>query len=118
MPLSLTLYINPSPPHTRGPSHTTGIPGPALAFAVAAMLRFLTPIGPQPRLHEGVFRGKMDGIDDVPTTKERGGAAAPYAGDLRADFAAGVYDFRDGDGTVPRLLYGAFVPVEAREGAC
>ncbi len=88
---------------------SAGLPGPAFAFAVAAMLRFLTPLGPQARLHEGVFRGKMD---DVPVCPPAGVAPAPgeaaYAGDLKADFVAGTYDFRDGDGTVPKLLYGAF----------
>jgi hypothetical protein len=84
-----------------------GLPGPAVAFAVAAMLRFLTPLGPQPRAHEGVFKGKMDA---VPTGGAGGGPEeeeeAAYAGDLKADFGAGTYDFRDGDGAVPRLLYG------------
>jgi hypothetical protein len=31
-----------------------------LAFAVAVMLRFLTPHGPQPRAAAGVFTGRMD----------------------------------------------------------
>lgn len=81
-------------------------PGPALAFAVAALLRFLTPLGPQPRLHEGVFRGKMDDVAAPPVGVTWPEGANAYAGDLTVDFAAGVYDFRDGDGAVPRLLYG------------
>lgn len=36
------------------------LPSRCMAFAVAAMLRFLTPQGPQPLLHKGIFKGRMD----------------------------------------------------------
>ena len=28
-----------------------------------------------------------------------------YAADLKADFTTGIYEFRDADGAIPRLLY-------------
>ena len=98
-----------------------GLPGPAFAYAVAAMLRFLTPLGPQPRLDQGIFCGRMDEVVSVeesdPNNKNGGGSGGSseitYAGSLKADFAAGTYDFKDGDGTVPRLLYGAKAAADA-----
>lgn len=47
------------------------LPSRAMAFAVAAMLRFLTPLGPQPSAAGGVFKGRMDPVDRlVPPGKD------------------------------------------------
>ena len=40
--------------------HTNRRPSQWMAFAVAAMLRFLTPQGDQPQSEEGVYAGQMD----------------------------------------------------------
>ncbi|KAM3577219.1 hypothetical protein VYU27_000901 [Nannochloropsis oceanica] len=108
-----------------------GLPGPAFAFAVAAMLRFLTPLGAQPRFAQNVFKGEMDDLpvcQDVGHVEEGGGSSGSgsskrikicseseisYAGDMKADFVVGKYDFKDGDGTVPRLLYAGKAAADA-----
>lgn len=101
-------------PTIRASIDAVGLPGPAFAFAVAAMLRFLTPCGPQPRLAPNVFMGSMDPKpqaqpteDNPKRAKRSNGTEIVYAGDLTADFEAGTYSFRDGEGTVPRLLQAA-----------
>eukprot|EP00698_Gefionella_okellyi_P013339 TRINITY_DN3644_c0_g1_i4.p1 TRINITY_DN3644_c0_g1~~TRINITY_DN3644_c0_g1_i4.p1 ORF type:complete len:918 (-),score=152.77 TRINITY_DN3644_c0_g1_i4:306-3059(-) len=75
-------------------------PTTRMAYAVAVMLRFLTPRGEQPRQDENVFCGQMDPVTNT--------APLPgpfvYTTGLSADLSTGVYEFRDADGTVPRLL--------------
>ena len=109
-----------------------GLPGPAFAFAVAAMLRFLTPLGAQPRFAQNIFRGRMDDLpvyQGVSHQEEEGGESSgsssskrikisseneiTYAADMKVNFVAGKYDFKDGDGTVPRLLYAGKVAADA-----
>ena len=74
-------------------------PSTFVAFAIAAMLRFLTPIGEQPRIDEPrpVFVGRR-------STAGRAAAAQQYAPGLTVDLAAGSYEFADANGLVPLLL--------------
>eukprot|EP00927_Polykrikos_kofoidii_P053507 TRINITY_DN4811_c0_g1_i1.p1 TRINITY_DN4811_c0_g1~~TRINITY_DN4811_c0_g1_i1.p1 ORF type:complete len:965 (+),score=116.25 TRINITY_DN4811_c0_g1_i1:51-2897(+) len=91
-------------------------PSPFMIFAIATMLRFLTPIGEQPRLHEQppIFCGRLDN-----NSEEKEGATSQkaetweYATGLRVLLGEGTYEFRDGDGIVPLLLRSL-----GREGGC
>jgi len=85
-------------PSVRAAAVAGAEPSAFMAFAVASALRFLTPLGEQPRLDEKppVFLGRFDG-----------GASAEdweYTPGLWARPARGEYDFRDGDGRAPLLL--------------
>mmetsp|Transcript_120781 Transcript_120781/g.336334 ORF Transcript_120781/g.336334 Transcript_120781/m.336334 type:complete len:141 (+) Transcript_120781:160-582(+) len=70
-----------------------------MAFAMASALRFLTPVGEQPRMGESppVFRGRFDAEGAIAEDWE-------YTPGLWARPAHGDYDFRDGDGRAPLLL--------------
>jgi len=101
---------------------SSGIEAPStfMAFAVAAMLRFLTPIGEQPRLGEArpVFQGMLDeigtnshadGAENSASACEGGDqpsdpAAWEYAPGLSVKPSTGTYEFADGDGLAPLLL--------------
>lgn len=75
-------------------------PSKFMALAIAAILRFLTPMGEQPRQAESppVFVGRMDpmAICELKSWE--------YTPGLRVSPQAGTYEFRDGDGTAPMLL--------------
>jgi mannitol-1-phosphate/altronate dehydrogenase len=81
--------------------HTDRQPSDALVFAIAAMLRFLTPAGAVAGggEGEGVFEGRMD-VKDAADTKGR----VDYVRGLAADAGAATYQYKDGDGTTPRAL--------------
>ena len=96
-------------------------PSDFMAFSIAAMLRFLTPMGEQTRLGEGrpVFVGKLDDspalaqpcpTDEPPppppdaVPPKATPARFEYTPGLRVDLEAGTYEFCDGDGLVPLLL--------------
>lgn len=72
-----------------------GVPSKYMAFALACILRFLTPCGVQ-LLGDGVFSGKMDpGV---------GMGNESYAGGLMANFEQGLYEFRDSTGVAGILM--------------
>mmetsp|Transcript_85561 Transcript_85561/g.169808 ORF Transcript_85561/g.169808 Transcript_85561/m.169808 type:complete len:941 (+) Transcript_85561:70-2892(+) len=80
------------------------IPSDFMAFSLACILRFLTPIGEQPRLAEypPVFVGQLD-----PSKSGEQGcdiSRREYVPGLSVDVSVGTYEFRDGNGTVPLLL--------------
>ena len=81
--------------------HTDRQPSDALVFAIAAMLRYLTPAGGAVAEGEGegVFEGRMDEKDEK-DTKGR----VDYVRGLAADAGAATYQYKDGDGTTPRAL--------------
>ena len=74
-----------------------------LAFALAATLRFLTPVGDQPRIAETppVFCGRLDDAADGDPPPPPDWKPTPA---LRVRPADGIYEFSDGDGAVPLLL--------------
>ena len=84
-------------------------PSDFMAFALAAMLRYLTPIGEQPRIDEQprpVFVGRLDAPGDGggSLTQAPHPEALVYAAGLKVDGRAGTYEFADGNGLVPLLL--------------
>mmetsp|Transcript_24501 Transcript_24501/g.53298 ORF Transcript_24501/g.53298 Transcript_24501/m.53298 type:complete len:958 (+) Transcript_24501:107-2980(+) len=86
-------------------------PSPFMVFAVAALLRFLTPIGEQPRIaeHPPIFRGHLDGC--ILASRREG---FEYAPGLSVKPADGYYEFCDGDGLVPLLLRSITTPTSSR----
>mmetsp|Transcript_43577 Transcript_43577/g.100404 ORF Transcript_43577/g.100404 Transcript_43577/m.100404 type:complete len:525 (-) Transcript_43577:92-1666(-) len=82
---------------------TPRMPSPFMTFAFASALRFITPLGEQPRLGESppVFAGLMD---DDPNSDCSGKDEQEYVTGLHVNAAKGQYEFRDGDGQVPSLL--------------
>lgn len=88
------------------------VPSDFMIFAIAVMLRFLTPIGQQSRLgeHPPVFVGKLDPKDEAAGQPAGGGPANveekgwEYTTGLWVRPKEGTYEFRDGDGLVPLLL--------------
>ena len=85
------------------PSASEAAPSPFLAFALAATLRFLTPVGDQPRIAETppVFCGRLDDAADGDPPPPPDWKPTPA---LRVRPADGIYEFSDGDGAVPLLL--------------
>ena len=110
-----------------------GAPSEWMAFACAAMLRFLTPQAGAAEAAGGVFTGRMDDADtdtaggggggggggagggrggggvkkkrrkeEQPATEEE--TSGEYVTGLAWDTVAGTYQFKDGDGSLPRLL--------------
>eukprot|EP00443_Scrippsiella_acuminata_P000994 CAMPEP_0115296934 /NCGR_PEP_ID=MMETSP0270-20121206/67491_1 /TAXON_ID=71861 /ORGANISM="Scrippsiella trochoidea, Strain CCMP3099" /LENGTH=951 /DNA_ID=CAMNT_0002714581 /DNA_START=86 /DNA_END=2941 /DNA_ORIENTATION=- len=79
-----------------------------MVFALAVILRFLTPVGEQTKLSEQppVFVGYLDAAVEEPQEKRRrlDPAAWEYTPGLWAHPSEGTYEFRDGDGLVPMLL--------------
>ena len=75
-------------------------PSDFMIFAVAVILRFLTPIGDQPRVGETppVFVGRLD-VAGGSSVEDFG-----YVSGLNVRKSDGSYEFRDGDGIVPLLL--------------
>eukprot|EP01051_Picozoa_sp_SAG22_P007268 SAG22_NODE_505_length_9680_cov_10.482831_11_plen_355_part_00 len=101
------------------------MPSHWMAFAVAAMLRFLTPTGgtqpPGKADDDGgggggppVFTGTMD---EARGGGGGGGSREEYVPGLGFDLAAGRYEFRDGDGILPRKLQ-ALVDDAETGGTC
>jgi len=76
-------------------------PSQWMAFAIAAMLRFLTPHGSQPRAMDGVFAGRMDVEQKAKRARSE---SAEYVRGLSANAGEGSYEFKDGDGRTPQLL--------------
>ena len=79
-------------------------PSDAMMFALAAALRFLTPMGEQPRATTGgppVFRGRLD-----PAEESCGPAPSEWnvTSELRVSPKEGWYEFTDEGGQIPRLL--------------
>lgn len=78
-------------------------PSDFMAFALAVILRFLTPVGEQTRLgeHPPVFAGRLDAseAEDAADT-----ASFEYTPGLCVHPQEGAYDFKDGDGVVPMIL--------------
>eukprot|EP00811_Abedinium_folium_P006597 NODE_1607_length_2423_cov_4.755226.p1 GENE.NODE_1607_length_2423_cov_4.755226~~NODE_1607_length_2423_cov_4.755226.p1 ORF type:complete len:697 (+),score=216.42 NODE_1607_length_2423_cov_4.755226:242-2092(+) len=94
---------------------TGDTPSEFIAFAFAVVLRFLTPVGEQPRLGEmpPVFVGRLDPVTDAAEAVGGGEGAAAAGGDpegweytpgLHVWPARGMYEFRDAGGIVPLLL--------------
>jgi mannitol-1-phosphate/altronate dehydrogenase len=76
-------------------------PSQWMAFAVAAMLRFLTPAPGAPRAGpSGVWTGRMDAAGDVSPE----GGREEYVDGMGFDLGAGTYEFKDGDGSLVELL--------------
>ena len=88
-------------------------------FALAAILRFLTPskqnVGKPPQ--NGVYRGWLDGFDrekinQLPSQTEQKGTTTTYADGLRYNISEGWYEFKclcdinitSGVGKLPQLL--------------
>eukprot|EP00937_MAST-01D_sp_MAST-1D-sp2_P000815 g815.t1 len=89
-------------------AHAAGAtPSSWMVFAVAAVLRFLTPQGEQPAA-EGVFHGRLDGAQPAgegqQKRKRQRVERDEYVRGLGVDTGAGTYEFRDGDGSIPALL--------------
>mmetsp|Transcript_47618 Transcript_47618/g.136995 ORF Transcript_47618/g.136995 Transcript_47618/m.136995 type:complete len:518 (-) Transcript_47618:260-1813(-) len=76
-------------------------PSRFMAFAIAAALRFITPLGEQPRLDEkpAVFVGRFDAAMAEAEVEDW-----EYTSGLWARPGKGEYEFRDGDGRAPMLL--------------
>ncbi|CAJ1351857.1 unnamed protein product [Effrenium voratum] len=72
-------------------------PSDFMIFALAVILRFLTPVGDQPRVGETppVFVGQLDVTGDAEDFSYVSGHVCKRTGS---------YEFRDGDGIVPLLL--------------
>mmetsp|Transcript_58313 Transcript_58313/g.103599 ORF Transcript_58313/g.103599 Transcript_58313/m.103599 type:complete len:949 (+) Transcript_58313:80-2926(+) len=79
------------------------VPSDFVVFALAVILRFLTPVGDQPRLGESppVFVGRLDDFEEQAETEQDDFSYVPG---LHVRPSAGSYEFRDGDGIVPLLL--------------
>lgn len=77
-----------------------GAPSEWMAFACAAMLRFLTPKAGTAEAAGGVFTGRLDDASDGVAVE----GAEEYTPGMGYDLAAGTYQFKDGDGSLPRLL--------------
>mmetsp|Transcript_49655 Transcript_49655/g.118249 ORF Transcript_49655/g.118249 Transcript_49655/m.118249 type:complete len:529 (-) Transcript_49655:131-1717(-) len=80
-------------------------PSAFMAFAFASALRFVTPLGEQPRLSENppVFAGQLD--DEILTAPAEGVTPAwEYVPGLQVCPELGTYEFRDGEGQIPSLL--------------
>ncbi|OQR81671.1 hypothetical protein THRCLA_11522 [Thraustotheca clavata] len=97
---SITAQLNTNPSYQ---------PSPMFSFAVALILRFLTPT-PHSKKQDSdrglTFEGSMDALS-VPESNE---SSWVYASDLCADTSSGKYTFRDGDGAIPLLLQNAKSP--------
>ena len=95
----LTIRLIPSVRATLAAGRT---PSPFMAFAIAALIRYLTPRGPQPRISDNppVFNGHLD----LPDTHDTPSARWEYALGLHVDPAMGTYEFTDADGVIPRRL--------------
>ena len=76
-------------------------PSDFMVFALAVILRFLTPIGEQQRLGDQppVFSGRLDSADASAKASN-----VEYVPGLVLSPTEGTYEFRDGDGTVPLIL--------------
>ena len=86
------------------PCPSGGEPSKWMAFAIAAMLRFLTPYGEQPAAADGLWIGRMDPADPRAADPPAGGGREEYVPGLGFDLGPGMYEFQDGDGTLPGLL--------------
>ena len=109
-------------PSIRAAIRAGKVPSEHMAFALAAVLRFLTPVGEQPRMAEKprpVFHGKLEPPSEAAPDSPSGVTAAEaaavateaeaarqeeYAPGLSVDLHAGTYAFADGDGRLPLLL--------------
>ncbi|CAE8699205.1 unnamed protein product, partial [Polarella glacialis] len=89
------------------------VPSDFMVFALAVMLRFLTPIGDQPRVGENplVFVGRLDPFETHGSgwKAQVGSPQTPaedwsYVPGLYVRPSSKTYEFKDGDGIVPLLL--------------
>jgi hypothetical protein len=58
-------------PNCNGALSCDQTPSRFIAFAMGCLIRFLVPMGEQPRVSEGIFRGKVDPPDNIAKKKAR-----------------------------------------------